>query len=177
MHRPRVREGSTLRLPSHAPLLHWPVVDDCLQVGAVPLTRLALRVGRTPFYAYDRRLLSERVALLRRHLPREIKLHYAMKANPMPALVAHMAAQVDGIDVASGGELSVALDCGANPREVSFAGPGKSEAELVQAVAAGILINIESAREVEVLARCSRELALPARVAVRVNPDFELKSS
>ena len=100
-----------------------------------------------------------------------------MKANPMPALVCHMAGLVDGIDVASAGELMVALDAGANPQEVSFAGPGKTEAELRQAVAAGILINVESFREVPVLAAAAKELGLPARVAVRVNPDFELKSS
>lgn len=165
------------KAPSHAPLTGWPIVDDCLQVGGISLLRLAQRVGRTPFYAYDRRMLSERVALLRRHVPQGIRLHYAMKANPMPALVAYMASQVDGIDVASGGELRVALDAGADPREVSFAGPGKSDAELAQAIAAGILVNVESAREVEILTRCARELDLPARVSVRVNPDFELKSS
>jgi diaminopimelate decarboxylase len=163
--------------PTHSPLTHWPIAGDCLIVGGMPVTLLAQRLGRTPFYAYDRRLVSERVALLRRHLPPEVKLHYAMKANPMPALVAHIAAQVDGIDVASGGELKVALDAGADPREVSFAGPGKRDAELGEAVAAGILVNIESAREIGVLARLSRELGVPARVAVRVNPDFELKSS
>jgi diaminopimelate decarboxylase len=88
-----------------------------------------------------------------------------------------MASLVDGIDVASGGELKVALDAGANPREVSFAGPGKSNIDLRRAVAAGILINIESFREVAELARITAETGYPARVAVRVNPDFELKSS
>ena len=117
------------------------------------------------------------MAELRAALPAEIKLHYAMKANPMPALVGFMASLVDGIDVASGGELKVALDAGTSPHEISFAGPGKREGELRQAVAAGILINIESFREVELLARISRELGLAARVAVRVNPDFELKGS
>jgi diaminopimelate decarboxylase len=117
------------------------------------------------------------VAALRAALPATVKIHYAMKANPMPALVAHMASLVDGVDVASGGELKVALDAGANPREVSFAGPGKSETDLRRAVAAGILINIESFREVAELARIAAETGYPARVAVRVNPDFELKSS
>lgn len=161
----------------HAPMSQFPVQDGELMVGALPLSRLAARVGQTPFYAYDRQLLTRRVAELRATLPPTLKLHYAMKANPMPALVCHMAGLVDGIDVASGGELKVALDAGADPREVSFAGPGKQRAELQQAVAAGILINIESFREVGELAAISRETACPARVAVRVNPDFELKSS
>jgi len=92
-------------------------------------------------------------------------------------VVGYMAGLVDGIDVASAGELKVALDAGTDPREISFAGPGKREVELRQAVAAGILINIESFREVELLGAISKELSLPARVAVRVNPDFELKGS
>lgn len=164
-------------LPVHAPMHQFPVADGELVVGGLPLSRLAARVGRTPFYAYDRGLLAERVAELRAVLPVGVKLHYAMKANPMPALVGFMAGRVDGIDVASGGELKVALDAGADPREVSFAGPGKSDMELRQAVAAGILVNVESFREIGLLAGISRELGLPARVAIRVNPDFELKSS
>jgi diaminopimelate decarboxylase len=148
-----------------------------LMVGGLPLVQLAERVGQTPFYAYDRKLIKQRVAELRAALPASVKLHFAMKANPMPAVVGYMAGLVDGIDVASAGELKVALDAGTDPHEISFAGPGKREAELRQAVAAGILINIESFREVELLGAISKELSLPARVAVRVNPDFELKGS
>lgn len=155
----------------------FPIRDGELVVGGMPLTRLAARVGQTPFYAYDRGLLTRRVAELRAVLPPALKLHYAMKANPMPALVCHMAGLVDGIDVASGGELKVALDAGANPHEISFAGPGKQRAEMQQAVAAGILINIESFREVRELAAISEQTGHRARIAVRVNPDFELKSS
>ncbi len=164
-------------IPVHAPMNQFPVVDGQLLVGGERLTLLAERVGQTPFYAYDRALLKARVAELRHALPADIKLHYAMKANPMPALVALMAGLVDGIDVASAGELMVALDGGANPQEISFAGPGKRELELRQAVAARVLINVESFREVTLLQAISRDLGLPARVAVRVNPDFELKGS
>ena len=148
-----------------------------LVVGGERLSLLAARVGQTPFYAYDRGLLRARVASLRAALPPGVKLHYAMKANPMPAVVAFMAGMVDGIDVASAGELKVALDAGANPAEISFAGPGKRDPELRQAVASRVLVNLESPREVGVLAAVSAELGIPARVAVRVNPDFELKGS
>ena len=164
-------------LPVHVPMRQFSVAAGQLLVGGLPLERLAARVGQTPFYAYDRQLLNSRVVELRSVLPKAIKLHYAMKANPMPALVGVMAGLVDGIDVASGGELKVALDAGTNPQEISFAGPGKRQCELRQAVAAGVLINIESFREVHELAAISAELNLPARVAVRVNPDFELKGS
>ncbi len=165
------------QLPVHAPMDQFAVKDGELVVGGERLSVLAARVGQTPFYAYDRGLLVARVAGLRKALPPEIKLHYAMKANPMPAVVGFMARLVDGIDVASAGELKVALDAGANPLEISFAGPGKRDAELRQAVASRVLINIESFREVSALADISSELGLAARVAVRVNPDFELKGS
>ena len=163
--------------PVHAPMSHWSTHNGQLVVGSLPLTTLAARVGSTPFYAVDRGLLKARVGELRAAMPPQVKLHYAMKANPMPALVQFMAGLVDGIDVASAGELKVALDAGADPAEISFAGPGKRDPELVQAVAAGVLVNVESARELPVLARASQQLGLPARVAIRVNPDFELKGS
>jgi diaminopimelate decarboxylase len=165
------------QLPVHAPMNQFAVRDGELVVGGERLSLLAARVGQTPFYAYDRSLLRARVAELRDLLPKGVKLHYAMKANPMPALVGFMADLVDGIDVASAGELKVALDAGANPLEVSFAGPGKRDTELRQAVASRVLINLESFREVVALEAISSELGLPARVAVRVNPDFELKGS
>jgi diaminopimelate decarboxylase len=164
-------------LPVHAPMTQFGVADGELQIGGMPLSRLAARVGQTPFYAYDRGLLRGRVASLRSVLPPSIKLHYAMKANPMPAVVGFMAGLIDGIDVASGGELKVALDAGADPREISFAGPGKREAELRQAAASGVLINLESMREAHLLEAIGNQLGLAPRVAVRVNPDFELKGS
>ena len=164
-------------IPTHPSMTQFPVQNGELVVGGIPLTRLASRVGQTPFYAYDRQLLTQRVSQLRAALPNSIKLHYAMKANPMPALVCHMAGLVDGIDVASGGELKIALDSGAPPHEISFAGPGKSHKELKQATVAGILINIESFREVAELIKIRDETGCQPRLAVRVNPDFELKSS
>ena len=171
-------EAAPVRRPvEHIPMDQFAVRDGELVVGGERLSVLAARVGQTPFYAYDRGLLRARVAELRAVLPRAVKLHYAMKANPMPAVVQLMAGLVDGIDVASAGELKVALDAGADPAEVSFAGPGKRDPELVQAVAAGVLVNVESARELPVLAAASQALGRPARVAVRVNPDFELKGS
>ncbi len=161
----------------HSSTEQCPIRGSKLTVGGIALDRLAARVGHTPFYAYDRALLTQRVAELRAHLPPSISLHYAMKANPMPAVVAHMAREVDGIDVASGNELRVALDAGMDPKEISFAGPGKHANELRMAIASGVLINVESPTELATIARVARELDLTARVAIRVNPAFELKSS
>ena len=163
--------------PTHWPMSQFPVVDDCLWIGGMPLTQLAARVGQTPFYAYERRLLDQKMALLRGALPPAIELHYAVKANPMPAVVQHMAGLVDGLDVASLGELRVALDSGTNPSRISFAGPGKRPVELTAAIAAGITVNLESPGELETLARLGQEQGRQPQVAVRINPDFELKTS
>lgn len=148
-----------------------------LLVGGIPASRLAERVGTTPFFAYDRALVSERVAAVRAALPARVELKYAVKANPMPALLQHLSGLVDGLDVASAGELGVALDTPTPPRRISFAGPGKTTAELSQAVAAGVMIELESTSELaRVRVVCDR-LSVPASVAIRVNPDFTVHGS
>ncbi|MDB5816046.1 MAG: lysA [Rhodocyclales bacterium] len=166
---------------SHTPPVHVPVAhviaNGQLNVNGIALDRLAQRVGQTPFYAYDRQALTQRAALLRDTLPAGVDVHYAVKANPMPALVCHMVSLVDGLDVASGGELRLALNSGMLAARISFAGPGKSEAELRQAIAAGVLINVESETELVRIAAQSEALGIKARVALRINPDFELKSA
>jgi len=163
--------------PIHAPERNFPVRDGALHIGGMSVAHLAERVGSTPFYAYDRALLRERVAYLRQVLPPEIELHYSVKANPMPAVVQAMASLVDGFDVASGGELKIALDTPMQPADISFAGPGKSSSELRRAVAAGVLVHVESAREAQLLIDIGAQLGIRPRVSLRINPDFELKSS
>jgi diaminopimelate decarboxylase len=148
-----------------------------LTVGGVPVDRLAERVGQTPFFAYDRRLITGRVAQLRAALPAGVELSYAIKANPMPAVVQHLSGLVDRFDVASALELRTALDTPLPARRVSFAGPGKSPAELRQAVAAGITIELESPTEAQRVTDIGEQLSLRPRVAVRVNPDFQVKGS
>jgi diaminopimelate decarboxylase len=163
--------------PVHAALQGIVVDGDCLVFGGRRVTELAEQVGRTPFYAYDRAAMTARVEWLRAHLPREIHLHYAMKANPMPAVVRHFLGLVDGLDVASAGELAVALAAGASPEVVSFAGPGKSSEDLAAALDAGVIVNLESPAEMRRLGRLAAATGRRARVAIRVNPDFELKTS
>ena len=153
------------------------VRDGQLHVDGVPVSQLAARAGTTPFYVYSRTAIGARIAALRAALPPAIHLHYAIKANPMPALVALMAAQVDGFDVASAGELLTALNAGMAAESVSFAGPGKTAAELRQAVAAGVRVHVESQREIALLAELQQSLGVGARVALRINPDFALKGA
>ncbi len=153
------------------------MADGELQVGGVGLELLAARVGSTPFFAYDRALLDQRVDQLRVALPARVELSYAMKANPMPAVVQHLARRVDRIDVASAPEMQTALDTAMRPDRVSFAGPGKTPAELRQAVAAGIIVEVESPTELTRVVAAGDDLGVTPRVAVRVNPDFAVKGS
>ncbi len=163
--------------PQHAASPYFDARDGILLIGGRPVTELAVQAGQTPFYAYDRSIMSRKVAELRQALPDGLHLHYAIKANPMPAVVQHFRGLVDGFDVASVREMQVALDAGMPAELISFAGPGKTPAELERAVGAGIVINMESEREMQRIAAIATRTGARPKVAIRVNPDFELKSS
>ena len=130
--------------PVHAPMDQFERRDGQLMLAGVPLDELAEQAGGTPFYAYDLGLVGERMRRLRAALPDGLKIHYAMKANPHVGVVGALVRLADGIDVASAGELAVALAAGADPTNISFAGPGKRDPELLAAVEAGVLLNVES---------------------------------
>jgi diaminopimelate decarboxylase len=164
-------------MSAHPAISAFSHVDGQLAVGGVPLRQLAERVGSTPFFAYDRELLDRRVELLRKSLPSTVKLSYAMKANPMPAVVQHLAGLVDAMDVASAGEMAVALDTPLRPEQISFAGPGKTDAEIRQAVAAGVIVELESSLEARRVVGAGDAVGLRPQVAIRVNPDFKVKGS
>lgn len=151
--------------------------DDMLLVGGQRADRLVDAAGDTPLFLYDRAMLTARVAALRAAMPAELLIHYAMKANPFAPLLAHMAGLVDGIDIASGGELHLALAAGMSPQHISFAGPGKRDRELQAAISAGVTINLESAGEARRALHIADTLGVVPRLAVRVNPSFDLKGS
>lgn len=132
-------------------------------------------IAATPAFVYDFRIVAEKIADLRAALPHGVSIHYAMKANPLPEMVAAIAPLVDGIDIASAGELRVALDAGA--KHISFAGPGKRDAELEAAITAQVTINVESEGETYRALDIAEKRGVTPRLAVRVNPDFSLKGS
>lgn len=128
-----------------------------------------------PLFVYDSAIVATRVATFRAALP-SVDLHYAIKANPWPPLLAAIAPLVDGLDVASAGELTKAL--AVKPAaQISFAGPGKRDAELETAIVAGATLNVESANEARRALAIGDRLGRTPRLAVRVNPDMELKGS
>ncbi len=148
-----------------------------LSVGGKSLPSLIETEGDTPLFVYSRAMLTARMAALRAAMPLRLAIHYAMKANPYPPLLAFMRPLVDGFDVASGGEVELALAAGVDPSRISFAGPGKRDRELAAAITRGVTINLESEGEADrVLAIAAQANVIP-RLAVRVNPRFDLKGS
>ncbi len=149
--------------------------DGQLLVGGTDCETLIARAGDTPLFVYDFALIRDRIESLRAALPQGVALHYAMKANPMPALVAGVAALVDGLDVASVGEMQVAIKAGA--KHISFAGPGKRDRELEGAIVAGVTINLESEGEAARAVSIGNRIGITPKLAVRVNPSFDLRGS
>jgi len=153
------------------------VSGGVLAVAGVPVTELVARAGATPLFVYDAALITARVAALRAALPGRLAVHYAVKANPFAPLLAHMAGLVDGFDIASAGELALALATGIDAARISFAGPGKRDAELAAAIAAGITLNVESEGEAARALAIAEGLSHVPRLAIRVNPAFDLRGA
>lgn len=138
------------------------ITDD---VPAAVAAALASADRPTCAYVYDTDVLRARAAATQAALPAGAELFYAVKANGHPAVVRTLAGCVDGLEVASGGELDLARGAGA--RRIVFSGPGKTDAELGAAVAAGVLVHVESAHELRRLALAAGDTTV--RVALRVN--------
>lgn len=155
----------------------YTALDGELAIAGRTASALVAEAGGTPLFVYDRALLDARVAQLRAALPVRVGINYAVKANPLPAVVAHMAGLVDGFDIASAGELAICHRLGIDPARISFAGPGKRDDELTAAIEAGVTLNCESAGEAARALAIGARLGKPPRIAIRVNPSFELKGS
>ena len=147
-----------------------------LAIGGQKASALVTEHG-SPLFVYSAGRLDARMAQLRDAMPDALHLHYAMKANPYQPVLRHMVGLVDGIDIASGGELRMALEAEAAPEKISFAGPGKRDDELRQAIEAGVTINIESPGECDRALQIGKAVGKKPRLAIRVNPDFDLKGS
>ncbi|WP_086617212.1 pyridoxal-dependent decarboxylase, exosortase A system-associated [Erythrobacter tepidarius] len=148
-----------------------------LAIGGMRASELVAAAGRTPLFVYSRAHLNARIAQLRAALPAQVGINYAVKANPHLAVIGHLAPLVDGFDIASSGELGLCLKAGIDPARISFAGPGKRDEELEAAIAAGVTLNCESLGEGRRALAIGQRLGKAPRIAIRVNPSFELKGS
>ena len=153
------------------------VIDGQLAIAGRKASDLVAEAGSTPLFVYSRQHLERRVAELRAAMPKRLALHYAVKANPFLPVLQAMDGLVDGFDIASGGELGIVQSAGIDPARISFAGPGKRVDELEAAIAAGATINLESEGEAVRALEAGSRLGITPRLAIRVNPDFDLKGS
>lgn len=157
--------------------LGFGALDGELAIGGQTASALVDSAGGTPLFVYSAELIRRRVALLRATLPKRLRIHYAVKANPYAPVLETMASLVDGFDIASGGELERVLAAEMDSRRVSFAGPGKRDEELALAIEHGVTLNLESESEARRALTVARRQGRAPALAIRVNPDFELRGS
>jgi diaminopimelate decarboxylase len=148
-----------------------------LTVGGRDVDALVAEAEGTPLFVYDNNIVGRQVAHFRAAMPDGIALHYAVKANPYQELLTFLGRYVDGFDVSSGGELERLWHLGLEALPVSFAGPGKTDAELEQAIRAGATINLESKGETARALSTAGDLGIRPRLAVRVNPPFGIEGA
>lgn len=164
-------------IPAHAEMNQFEIDDHQLLVGGKTLDTIANILDKQVFYAYDKNVVKNQIDKFHKHIPKSIKLHYAIKANPYPALVHTMKDWVEGFDVASQKEMLLAIQAGMSVEDISFAGPSKQLEEIRAAVSAGITLHVESELELARAIEIGQEVGIKPSIAFRVNPAFELKAS
>jgi diaminopimelate decarboxylase len=153
------------------------MIDGELAIGNRTASSLVAEAGQTPLFIYSAALIRHRARDLLSALPNRVAVHYAVKANPYGPVLQLMSELVDGFDIASAGELALVQQAGIAGRRISFAGPGKRTTELEAAITAGVTINLESEGEAARALDAAARLGIEPRLAIRVNPEFDLKGS
>lgn len=146
-------------------------MDDLL------LQKIAGEFG-TPLYVYDGDRIESQYRRLKGMLPKEFNVYYSLKSNPTLGIAGLFRGLGSGIEVASAGELYLALQAGFDPRDIIFTSPGKTREELEYAVEHQIYsINIESIAEAELINQIGSLRSRQINVAIRINPDFNLSGA
>jgi diaminopimelate decarboxylase len=158
-----------------APHLAYRDKDLCIEECS--LRDLARRFG-TPLYVYSRRAMLEALADYQSALRgRDHLICYAMKANSNLAVLQVFAQAGCGFDIVSAGELERVVAAGGSPSKVLFSGVGKTRAEMEHALQQGVMcFNVESELELELLSAVATDLALTARISLRINPDVDART-
>lgn len=143
----------------------------------VSVEQIAGQVG-TPAYIYSKATFKDHLAKIQQaYAPLETLVCYSVKACGNLHILKFMAEAGSGFDIVSGGELYRVLQAGGDPSKIVYAGVGKTDAEILQALDAGIgYFNIESEAELENLIHLARQRDARPKVALRVNPDVDYKT-
>ncbi len=150
---------------------------QALRIGGVLASELLARFG-SPLYVFDAAVLRARVAAVQAAFGPRVRLLWSVKANPSLAVTRVLREAGAGAEIASLGELEVALAAGHAAAALRFAGPGKSDRELATALAHGLgTFHVESLDEMHALARLAAARGATANVAVRVNFARELSGA
>jgi diaminopimelate decarboxylase len=151
--------------------------DGRLLAENVPVERIAGQVG-TPVYIYSKATFLEHLQRIRKaYAGLDTMVCYSVKACGNINILRFMAQAGGGFDIVSGGELYRAIAAGADPSKIVFAGVGKTDREIIEALDAGIAyFNIESEAELENLIRLADRQGKKAKAALRVNPDVDYKT-
>jgi len=159
---------------THIVKSHFEIHDGWLRINGMLLKDIVDRYG-TPLYVYDTSIFKKKLALLRNALP-DVEIHYSVKANPTPAVIKTFVDEGCGLEIASAGELVLAQKCGCSPSRILYAGPGKTESDLIDALQAGVSeIHIESFEEIGLLSKIAGRFQSEFSVAIRINPSDVIK--
>ena len=158
-------------------LKNFEIQDHRICIGGQFLSDIVAETG-SPLYLYDLNVARKKYQILRAAMPADVEIHYAIKANPHPDIVNLFKDLGCGVDVASKGELEIALKAGVAASKIGFAGPGKSPSELEAACTAGIdSLNAESVDELNQANSIAGKLGRKLNIALRINPAYELVAS
>lgn len=140
----------------------------------VSLKNIAQDYG-TPCFIYSANSIRNSYNLLRKSLPENMKIFYSMKANTNLSIIKILNELGAGMEIASKGELAVCKELGIAGDKIIFAGPGKGDEELREAIEYGIYsINVESLNEMKRVNDIAKDIGKVQRINFRINPDTEL---
>ena len=155
------------------PLDHFDISDNSLSIGKFKISCISETGYSTPIYIYSKEVIKNKINILRDLLSPDFKIYYSIKANPFKDLILFIHQYIDGFDVSSIAELSIALETGIPGRKICYTGPGKSNLEIERAIESEVLISAESKHEIETIVKIGSDLNLVPRILVRVNPNYK----
>lgn len=148
--------------------------DGMLLIGGLRADEIIAEAGGTPLFVYDNNIIGSQITRFRAAMPSGIKLFYSVSANPYSELLQFVGRYAEGFRVVSAGEMERLHKAELAGIPMTFAGPGKSDAELEMAILGGATISLESRGEAERAIRIAAQLGIKPKLAVRVDPPFEI---